>query len=54
MKQLILITAAAAILIAYDLTGDVPEWIRELWLAGAITVPVFVWAIWWMGRYRRG
>ena len=44
MKQPILITVAAAALIAYDLTADIPEWIRELWLAGAITVPVFVWA----------
>ena len=50
MKQPILITVAAVLLIAYDLTADVPEWIRELWLAAAITVPVFVWAMWWMGR----
>ena len=54
MKQPILITVAAVILIVYDLTADVPEWIRELWLTVAIAVPVFVWAIWWMGRYRRG
>ncbi len=55
MKQPILITVAAAILIAYDLiAADVPEWIRELWLAVAITVTILVWATWWMGRNRRG
>ncbi len=50
MKQPVLITVAAVILIVYDLTADVPEWIRELWLTVAIAVPVFVWAIWWMRR----
>ena len=50
MKQPILITVVAAVLIAYDLTADVPDWLRELWLAAAITVVVFVWAAWWMGR----
>ena len=54
MKQRVAITVVAAVLIAYDLTADVPEGIRELWLAGAITVPILAWATWWMRRDRRG
>ncbi len=50
MKQPILITLAAAILIAYDLTADIPDQIRQLWLAVAITVPIVVWATWWKRR----
>ena len=50
MKQRIAITIAAAALVAYDLTADIPDGLRTLWLTGAITVVVFVWAAWWMGR----